>query len=265
LRGAERRALWAVAPLVLVAAAAGTSACGPSSRVAGALLRQSPAVAAPVEALSPEPPADLAAPASLPADAPSTPSPRSRQVAVRTQPAPRPQRADDTLFTIEIPRLGLSAKVHEGQSLPVLARGPGHLPGSALPGEPGNVVIPGHRTAAPHPFLDIDRLQNGDQIALADGGGRFVYVVTGTAIVSPDDTSVTEPTADPTVTLYACHPKGSDRQRYVVFGRLLGATAPPGKAPSSPGPTRNGSPPDSAPPDSAPRPASCGLVPCVHR
>jgi len=95
-------------------------------------------------------------------------------------------------------------------------------------------------------------LQNGDQIILVAGSTRFVYTITGTAIVSPNDTSVTDPTADPTVTLYACHPKGSDRQRYVVFARLQ--TAPTRPKPPSPPP-----PHDAAPP------RSCGLVPCVHR
>jgi len=210
--------------------------------------------------LAPQAPEDVAATAPVPVDAPSIGRPRPRAAAVGTQPAPRPPRADDTLFTIEIPKLGLSTKVHEGQSLAVLARGPGHLRGSALPGELGNVVIPGHRTAVPHPFLDIDRLENGDQIALATVAERFVYAVTGTAIVSPEDTWVTDPTADATLTLYACHPKGSDRQRYVVFGRLLGPSAPTGQAPSSPGPPRDPRPPDPAPP-----PASCGLAPCLRR
>ena len=253
--GAGRRALWAVASLV--AAAACTSACGPSSHVTAALLRAAPPVAS-LQGLPPRVPKDVVAPVVV--DAPSIRSPRRLSAAARTQPAPHPQRTDDTLFTIEIPRLGLSTKVHEGQSLAVLARGPGHLPGSALPGERGNVVIPGHRTAAPHPFLDVDRLENGDQITLATTVQRFVYTVTGTAIVSPDDTSVTDPTPDATLTLYACHPKGSDRERYVVFGRLLGATAPTEQPPSSPRPTRGGPPPDSAPP-----PASCGLVPCLRR
>ena len=259
--GAGRRAVWAVASLVVAAAC--TSACGPSSHVTAALLRAAPALA-PVQVLPPQAPEDVAEAARVPVDdASSIRSPRPRAAPVRAQPAPRLPRADDSLFTIEIPKLGLSTKVHEGQSLAVLARGPGHLAGSALPGELGNVVIPGHRTVGPHPFLDIDRLENGDQIVLATAAERFVYAVTGTAIVSPDDTSVTEPTPDATLTLYACHPKGSDRQRYVVFGRLIGPAkpAPPPPPPSSP----EQQPARAAPPDSAPPPASCGIVPCIHR
>jgi sortase A len=161
------------------------------------------------------------------------------------------------VFTVEIPRIGLVARVHEGQSPSVLARGPGHLSGSAMPGPSGNVVIPGHRTVAPHPFLDIDRLEGGDKIVLVAGDARFVYEVTGTAIVSPEDGSVADQTSDPTITLYACHPKGSNRERYVVVGRLVQALpAAQAQASQSSQPGRT----------DQPKPApSCGLVPCLAR
>lgn len=243
-----RRALWVAASVVVFV---GATACGaPSHPTRAALWPPPPPVAATVE---PAPQPVAVAPAALAVETAAARPPTARLVATRTQPAVKPKPADDALFQIEIPRLGLSAKVHEGQSLDVLARGPGHLQGSALPGEPGNVVIPGHRTVSPHPFLDIDRLQNGDEIVLVAGSARFVYVVTGTAIVSPDDLAITDPTPDATVTLYACHPKGSDRQRYVVFGRLQTAPSPPKPAPPPP------------PPGDAAPPPSCGLIPCVHR
>ena len=131
-----------------------------------------------------------------------------------------------------------------------------------MPGEVGNVVIPGHRTVGPHPFLDIDKLQKGDEIVLVGDDQSFTYVVTGTAIVSADDTWIGAPTSDPTVTIYACHPKGSDAQRYVVFGRLVSA-ASPRPQPSSPSPSQQSGPPPQA--ESPPPPPSCGFVPCVHR
>jgi len=233
------------------------SACGPSRAVWTATGPEPPVVAAPSDA--PISPVETAPPSST---QPTSDFPRVQVtphlVVARRDPAPRPRPRDDTLFTIDVPRLGLVAGVHEGQSLAVLGRGPGHLPGSALPGEVGNVVIPGHRTVAPHPFLDIDRLQNGDEIVLSAADQRFVYTVTGTAVVSPDDTSVTDPTSTPMLTLYACHPKGSDRQRYVVFARLAtsnGNSPPAPPAPQPDGPSR----------DAAPPPPSCGLVPCLRR
>ncbi|MBV8983936.1 MAG: class E sortase [Acidimicrobiia bacterium] len=230
--------------------------------------RAAPAVTEPAPPPEPPPAPDT----TLAPPVVAVPHATARPVALRRPAAPAPVRrpGDDSLFTIEIPRIGLAAKVHEGQSLAVLARGPGHQVGSAMPGEVGNVVIPGHRTVGPRPFYDIDKLQNGDEIVLVGDGQSFTYVVTGTAIVSPDDSWVGAPTSDPTVTIYACHPKGSDAQRYVVFGRLVSApsSAPP---PSSPPPAQQSRPPpgqQSSPPpetDSSAPPPSCGFVPCVHR
>ncbi|MBV8160606.1 MAG: class E sortase, partial [Acidimicrobiia bacterium] len=52
----------------------------------------------------------------------------------------------------------------EGVGLDVLANGPGHWPGTAMPGDNGNAVVAGHRVTHTHPFLDIDQLQPGDQV-----------------------------------------------------------------------------------------------------
>ncbi|MBV9411032.1 MAG: class E sortase, partial [Acidimicrobiia bacterium] len=207
----RRRALWAAAPLV---ACVLLSACGSSSsRVHAGLGRQTPLVDAPAPSTS----TWTTEPAPAPDSEPPTPVRHLTTVPVvathavnRPAARPRPRPVDDTLFTIQIPRIGLTTNVHEGETLAVLARGPGHHPGSALPGQVGNVVIPGHRTVSPHPFYDIDKIQQGDQIVLGDGDGQFVYQVTGTTIVSPEDTWIEAPTSNPTITLYACHPKGSD-------------------------------------------------------
>jgi sortase A len=236
------------------------SACGSSTGVTAGVWRQVPAAVAPVRApalpiVAPSPP-DPTAYAPSPVRHLAATTVAAARAVSRPVPRPRPRPVDDTLFTIQIPRIGLVANVHEGESLAVLARGPGHHPGSALPGQPDNVVIPGHRTVSPHPFLDIDKIQQGDQIVLADSDGRFVYEVTGTAIVSPEDTWIEAPTGKPTVTLYACHPKGSDSQRFVVFGQLLTPAPHDGPPPAQPSP---------APPNQATPPPSCGLIPCVHR
>jgi len=264
--GGKRRALRAVASSVACVCA---GACGSSAHVGAQLFRQ-PAVLvgpAPVDAT---PPVDTEPPAPVPVRSGVERTPVAYRPVARSTAAPRRRPVEDTLFTIEIPKLGLNAKVHEGQSAAVLARGPGHLPGSALPGETGNVVVPGHRTVGPHPFLDIDQLRQGDDIILTDSDGRFVYEMTGSAIVSHDDIEVTDPTPNPTATIYACHPKGSDRQRYVVFAKLVSPPLPsrPSSTDSQPGP-QGGAPPanDSAspPPQDASPPPSCGLIPCVHR
>jgi sortase A len=122
--------------------------------------------------------------------------------------------------SIEIPKIGLIHAVFEGITLTVIDHGPGHWPGSAMPCQAGNTVFPGHRVTHTHPFLNLDLLSPGDQIVFHMPGRDCVYKVTGTQIVDPSALSVTDPTATPSVTLIACHPKHSAAQRIVVKGTL---------------------------------------------
>ena len=136
---------------------------------------------------------------------------------------------------IDIPAIGLSHATYEGIDLATINRGPSHWPGTALPGERGNTVFPGHRTTYTRPFLDIDKLRSGDEVIFTSAAGRFTYHVTETFVVGPNDTWIVERTEEPTFTIFACHPKGSARQRYVVKGALVSAPAPvPAPAPAPP-------------------------------
>ena len=128
---------------------------------------------------------------------------------------------------IEIPKIGLRHKVMHGITLRNIDRGPSHWPGTPLPGEPGNVVFMGHRVTHSHPFRRIHELTPGDEIRFDIAGVKSTYVVTGHEIVTPDRLDIVNPTADPIVTIFACHPPGSARQRYVVRGALVPPEAPP--------------------------------------
>ena len=104
----------------------------------------------------------------------------------------------------------------------VINQGPAHWKGTSLPGGDGNVVIAGHRTTRSRPFYHLDRLEPGDPIIFSDGkANAAIYLVTGTLIVQPEDIWITFETGDPIVTLFACHPRGSARQRIVVRGELI--------------------------------------------
>jgi sortase A len=130
------------------------------------------------------------------------------------------------LGTIQIPKLGLDVPLNEGISLTSIDRGPSHWPGTAMPGgSSGNVVVAGHRVTHTRPFRHIDTLVPGDQIVFVVDGVRSTYEVTGHDVVTPKQTEIVMPTAEPTVTLFACHPPGSARYRYVIHGKLI-ATAP---------------------------------------
>src|SRR4051794_26395944 len=72
------------------------------------------------------------------------------------------------LAVLHIPRLGAdySRVVLEGVSEDQLSQGPGHYVGTALPGQPGNLAIAGHRVGKGSPFLDADQLRPGDPIVV---------------------------------------------------------------------------------------------------
>jgi sortase A len=123
--------------------------------------------------------------------------------------------------SLEIPKIGELTPIYEGITLTVIDHGPGHWPGSALPGQIGNTVFPGHRVTHSHPFLNLDLLAPGDQIVFHMTGYDYVYKVTGTQIVYPTDLYIIDPTPTATVTLVACHPKHSAAQRIVVKGKLV--------------------------------------------
>jgi len=120
------------------------------------------------------------------------------------------------LGTMEIPKIGVAAPLHQGISLKSIDRGPSHWPGTALPGQVGNAVIAGHRVTRTRPFRNIDQLVPGDEVIFTVGGVRWAYVVTGHEVVTPDGFHILDPTPTATATLFACHPPGSARYRYVV-------------------------------------------------
>jgi sortase A len=133
--------------------------------------------------------------------------------------APPDPDADEPLVEIgriEIPRISLDRPVYEGITLGTLDNGPGHWPGSAMPGQIGNVVVAGHRVSHSGPFRNIDQLQPGDEVVLTTADGRFVYVVSGSEVVEPTAIEVIDQTPAATATLFACHPPGSTKYRYIV-------------------------------------------------
>jgi sortase A len=122
---------------------------------------------------------------------------------------------------IGIERLNLSAVVFEGTSEPTLAKGVGHLTGSALPKGPGNVVLAAHRDTFFRPLKDV---KVGDMIAFQTDKGIFRYTVEETKVVGPDAVEVLQPAPKPTMTLITCYPFsyfGSAPERFVVRAALV--------------------------------------------
>lgn len=107
---------------------------------------------------------------------------------------------------IIIPRLGLERVVLEGQDRATLRKAPGHIPGSALPGEPGNAVIRGHRLLWSGPFRDLDRLNLGSEIHVQTAQGTAVYLVAGIFRQDGDGVDLFADTTLPYLTLVTADP-----------------------------------------------------------
>ncbi len=155
----------------------------------------------------------------------------------------RPIPIGSGVAVLRIPRFGRDwAKVVvEGVNLADLRKGPGHFPGTQLPGQVGNFVVSGHRTTYGAPFGRVDELRSGDPIVVETRDAWYTYRVTTSEIVAPSAIDVTypvphqegEPASRALLTLTSCHPKFSARQRIVVYAQLAeqapksGAQLPP--------------------------------------
>ncbi|GAA1884180.1 class E sortase [Actinomadura bangladeshensis] len=141
--------------------------------------------------------------------------------------AARPEKGT-RLGQIRIKRMKLKADVRQGVGQAVLRRGAGHYPGTGVPGRDGNTVLLGHRTTWLHPFNKLDRMRRGDEIVLRWGRTTYVYRVRTKRVIDPGDRRALEPVPfrrrsaprGQYVTLITCTPKGSDRHRLVVVGKL---------------------------------------------
>lgn len=138
----------------------------------------------------------------------------------------------DAAGRIEIPSIDLVKTFVEGTNREALRKGPGHYRGTPLPGQPGNASIAGHRTTNGAPFENLDQLAVGDEIIVTTPQGRFVYIVDAQGgsdglvypyhIVDPSAVEVLSDYGDNRLTLTACHPKFSARQRIVISASLKG-------------------------------------------
>ena len=145
-------------------------------------------------------------------------------------PVPEP-KAGEAFALVHVPRFGdgyQARPVIEGTSLHLLEDGVGHYEGTALPGAVGNFAVAGHRVTYGKPFNLIAELDEGDAVVVETADTWFTYRVRSSTIVTPDRVDVVaavpeKPDAAPTerlMTLTACHPMFSARERYVVYAVL---------------------------------------------
>jgi sortase A len=121
-----------------------------------------------------------------------------------------------SLGRIEIRRIGVAAMIMEGTDAKVLQRAVGHVAGTALPGEQGNIAIAGHRDTF---FRALRNIRQDDEITLTTLNGTYSYRVDSTQVVEPDDTEVIGASPNPILTLVTCYPfyyVGPAPKRFIV-------------------------------------------------
>ena len=117
---------------------------------------------------------------------------------------------------IGIERLGISVIVIEGSSPSVLRRAAGHIEGTALPGQPGNVGISAHRDTF---FRPLRNIRKNDVVTLTTPTGEYRYRVVSIQVVNPRDIEVLSPGRDQVLTLVTCYPFyfiGPAPKRFIV-------------------------------------------------
>jgi sortase A len=117
---------------------------------------------------------------------------------------------------ISIPRLDISAIVEEGVDESTLSRAVGHIPGTALPGETGNIGIAGHRDTF---FRKLKDLEPNDEIDFTTHSGRYHYIVESLTVVDPSDVSVLASKGGKILTIVTCFPFhyiGNAPRRFIV-------------------------------------------------
>jgi sortase A len=120
------------------------------------------------------------------------------------------------LGKIEIPSIGLTATVQEGTGPRVLRLGIGHIEGTSLLGQSGNIGLAGHRDTF---FRNLRRIQEGDEITITTLSGSFLYRVDLISIIEPDNSQVLRYSGKDTLTLVTCYPfifVGPAPKRFIV-------------------------------------------------
>jgi sortase A len=135
----------------------------------------------------------------------------------RPQSQPKlPVRKGDVLGRMDIPRLGMSVAVLQGTSSRILRLGIGHIAGTPLPGETGNIGIAGHRDTF---FRGLKDIRKNDEIQLQTTSGLSRYQVDWMKVVASDDQNVLAPSTESALTLVTCYPfyfVGPAPKRFVV-------------------------------------------------
>lgn len=141
-------------------------------------------------------------------------------------PVPQPPALGKAIGVIEIPKINLEKIVVQGANPEQLAKGPGHVPSTTMPGQLGTFAISGHRTTHGAPFYRLNELSKGDTITIVTRYATYTYKVSHLQVVAPTAVEVLDNVRGPggklksQIVLTTCTPRFSAAQRLVVYGDL---------------------------------------------
>jgi sortase A len=127
---------------------------------------------------------------------------------------------------LQIPSLHLLDAVVQGTDAQDLRSGPGHMPTTSMPGQPGNAVIAGRRATFGAPFGAIGSLKKGDVITVVDGYGTYHYSVRSVVYAKGGRHDVVTQTAGNRLTLVTAASGVFPQGRLAVIAKLIGKPLP---------------------------------------
>jgi sortase A len=155
---------------------------------------------------------------------PTAPGPRTPAPDAPVTPRPA---AGSPMAVLAIPRLGLSTVVVEGAGDRELKLGPGHIPGTSLPGDGGNFAVAGHRDSF---FRPLRLIRLNDSIVVTTHQREYRYNVVSTRVVRPRDVYVLSPVGHEVLTLVTCYPFdfiGAAPRRFIVQADCVNCESSP--------------------------------------
>ena len=128
---------------------------------------------------------------------------------------PRSLQEGSIIGRLKLPD-GKSVVVFEGTTEDQLWAGVGHVMGTSVDLDQGNIALAAHRDTF---FRLLQNVHSGDRIGFSNWSGKAEYQVSWTSIVHPDALDVLRPTPEPSLTLITCYPFeffGHAPERFVV-------------------------------------------------
>lgn len=134
------------------------------------------------------------------------------------------EKTEDVLFQtgetvgyLEVPSLEMELPVLEGVDDATLAKGVGHHPETAFPGQGDRIFLAGHNDTT---FSKISKLKKGDEVVLYLANGSYRYVMQSSEIVDYKDTRVLESTKQESLVVSTCYPfynVTDSTERYLIY------------------------------------------------